>query len=105
MQAMMAKYPLGFGQWLQALDHALGAHREIAIIGAPQAEDTAAILAASREGFCPHQVVALRPPQAETPIPVLQNREQIDDRATAYVCENFTCRPPITDAEKLKQFH
>jgi hypothetical protein len=105
MQAVMAKYPLGFGQWLQALDHALGAHREIAIIGDPQAEDTAAILAASREGFRPHQVVALRPAQEETPIPVLQHREQIDDRATAYVCENFTCRPPITDVEKLKQFH
>ncbi len=105
LQTLMAKHSQGFGQWLQALDYALGSHREIAIIGDPQAEDTVALLAASTEGFRPHQVVALRPPQKEeTPIPVLQNREQIDDRATAYVCENFTCRPPITDPEKLKPF-
>jgi hypothetical protein len=33
MQPMMAQYPLGFGQWLQALAYALSKPREIAIIG------------------------------------------------------------------------
>ena len=33
MQPMMSQYPLGFGQWLQALAYALSKPREIAIIG------------------------------------------------------------------------
>ena len=39
MQPMMAQYPLGFGQWLQALAYALSQPREIAIVGEPDAND------------------------------------------------------------------
>ena len=102
MQALMAKFPQMFGQWLQALDYALGSHREIAIIGDPQAEDTAAMLAASREGFRPHQIIALASPHTdERIVPLLQDRDQINQRATAYICENFTCQAPITNPEML----
>jgi hypothetical protein len=37
MQPMMAQYPLGFGQWLQALSYALSEPREVAIVGDPGA--------------------------------------------------------------------
>jgi hypothetical protein len=36
MQPMMDRYPLGLGQWLQALAYALSKPREIAIIGSPE---------------------------------------------------------------------
>ena len=44
VQPLMSQYPLGFGQWLQALSYALSQPREIAIVGDPQAADTQALL-------------------------------------------------------------
>jgi uncharacterized protein YyaL (SSP411 family) len=44
VQPLLAKYPLGFAQWLIALDYALSHPREVAIVGAPEASDTRALL-------------------------------------------------------------
>jgi uncharacterized protein YyaL (SSP411 family) len=57
IQPMMAQYPLGFGQWLQALAYALSKPREIAIVGDPDSADTQDLLDVVRDGYCPFQVV------------------------------------------------
>jgi uncharacterized protein YyaL (SSP411 family) len=59
-EPMMAQYPLGFGEWLQALSFTLAKPKEIAIIGDPDASDTRALLDVVRNGYRPFQVVALR---------------------------------------------
>jgi uncharacterized protein YyaL (SSP411 family) len=42
-------------------------------------------------------------PHTETPVvPLLQDRGQIGGRATAYVCVDFVCRPPVTDPQVLR---
>ncbi|MDH7486401.1 MAG: thioredoxin domain-containing protein [Anaerolineae bacterium] len=103
MQPMLARYPLGFGQWLTALDYALAHPREVAIVGHPQAADTQALLEVLRRGYRPHQIVALRAPGAEpSAIPLLRDRRQIEGQATAYVCVDFTCRPPVTGPAALR---
>lgn len=30
-----------------------------------------------------------------------QNQQMIDNKATVYVCENFSCNEPTTDVEKF----
>ena len=103
MQPMMARYPLGFGQWLTALDYALAHPRDVAIVGDPQAADTRALLQVCRTGYRPHQIVALAAPGAEpSAVPLLRDRGQIEGQATAYVCLDFTCRRPVTDPEALQ---
>jgi hypothetical protein len=103
MQPLLAKYPLGFAQWLIALDYAISHPHEIAIIGEPEASDTRALLDVCTSGYRPHQVVALGTPDAELfTVPMLQARSQIEDHATAYVCVDFTCRPPVTDPAALR---
>jgi uncharacterized protein YyaL (SSP411 family) len=103
MQPLLAKYPLGFAQWLIALDYALSHPREVAIVGAPEVSDTRALLDVCTTGYRPHQIVALGAPDAEaSAIPLLQGRGQIEGRATAYVCVDFTCRAPVTDPEALQ---
>ncbi len=103
MQPMMAQYPLGFGQWLQALSYALSQPREIAIVGDPQAPGTQALLRIVRDGYRPFQVVALGVPAAEPlAIPLLQGRGLVDGQAAAYVCRNFTCQAPVTQPEGLR---
>ncbi len=102
MQAMMAQYPLGFGQWLQALNYALSQPREIAIVGDPQAADTHALLDVCTSGYRPYQLVAVGSPSYGDAVPLLRGRSQVGGKATAYVCTNFTCCPPVTDPVGLE---
>ncbi len=103
MQPLLARYPLGFGQWLQALAYALAPPQEVAIVGRPDAADTGALLAVVREGYRPFQVVALGAPDARPPaVPLLQDRKAVDGRAAAYVCRGFTCRAPVTEPGALR---
>jgi uncharacterized protein YyaL (SSP411 family) len=103
MQGMMVQYPLGFGQWLQALAYALSQPREIAIVGDPDFADTQALLNVVRDGYRPFQVVALKAPSTEPPaVPLLLDRGLVDGRAAAYVCRDFACQAPVADPEGLQ---
>jgi hypothetical protein len=104
VQGMVGRYPLGFGQWLSALEYALADTREIAIVGELREAETQALLGACRVGFRPHRVLAVRDPGQEGPtVPLLQDRPRVDGQATAYVCVDFTCRRPVTDPEALQE--
>ena len=103
MQSMMARYPLGYGQWLQAMAYAVAPPREIAIVGEAGAADTEALLGAVRDGYRPFQVVALGTGDGRPAVvPLLEGRAPVDGRAAAYVCRDFTCRAPVTEAEALR---
>ena len=102
MQGMMAQYPLGFGQWLQALSYALSKPREIAIVGDPDSADTQALLNVVRKGYRPFQVVALGEPDIAA-VPLLQKRSLVDGRAAVYVCRDFACHAPVTDPQGLRE--
>jgi uncharacterized protein YyaL (SSP411 family) len=103
MQHTMAQYPLGFGQWLQALAHALSKPREIAIVGDPESVDTQALLGVVHDGYRPFQVVAVGTPSpGGAEVPLLQDRGLVDGRAAAYVCRNLTCQAPVTDLAVLQ---
>jgi uncharacterized protein YyaL (SSP411 family) len=95
------RYPTGFGQWLITFGAALEAPRELAIAGDPAAADTRALLAVARTGYRPGLVVAVAAEPDETAVPLLAGRARIDGRATAYVCQNFACRAPLTDPAQL----
>jgi uncharacterized protein YyaL (SSP411 family) len=102
IQPMMRQYPLGFGQWLQALSYTLAKPKEIAIIGDPDASDTRALLDVVRNGYRPFQVVALGAPDAHLAVPLVQDRGLVEGHAAAYVCRDFACQAPVTAVEKLR---
>jgi uncharacterized protein YyaL (SSP411 family) len=103
MQPMMRQYPLGFGQWLQALAYALSKPREIVIIGDPDSADTQALLSVVRDGCQPYQVVALGAPDTQLPaVPLLQDRGLVKGQAAAYVCRDFACQAPVKEPDKLQ---
>jgi uncharacterized protein YyaL (SSP411 family) len=102
-QPMMAQYPLGFGQWLQALAYALSKPREIAIVGDPEAADTLALLVVVRSGYQPFQVAAQAAPSLQPcAVPLLQDRGLVNGKPAAYICRNFACQTPVTEAEGLR---
>ncbi len=101
----LAEYPLSFGEMLIGLDMALRRPLEIAIVGDPADERTAALLGVVRARYRPLAVVALSPSNAEgSAIPALLRTRTLRDGApAAYVCENFVCAAPVTTAEALAE--
>jgi len=103
MKDAMARQPTGFGRLLGVLDAYLGPSQEIAIVGTLEGADTQALLAELRRHFLPHAVAALKEPAQESMLPLLQGRTLVDGKATAYVCENYACKLPVTSAEALAE--
>ena len=102
--ALLRQYAGATGEMLCALDFHLSTPREIAIVGAPTAPDTQALLEVVYSQFRPHQVVAVAAPAdptAQATIALLADRPQRANQATAYVCQNFACQAPVTDPADL----
>jgi uncharacterized protein YyaL (SSP411 family) len=103
MESMMAQYPLGFGQWLQALAYALSKPREIAVIGDPDSAETKPLLHVVRDGYRPFQVVAMGAPGTQSPaVPLLQDRGLVNGQAAVYVCRGSVCQAPAEEPEGLR---
>ena len=104
-QPMLDRYPSALSHSLLALDFVLSSPVEIAIIGAADSPGTDALLTAVRRRFLPGKVLALSAapvkPETATLIPLLAERGQVDGSPTAYVCRNFACQAPVTDAAAL----
>jgi len=90
------RQPDAFAHLLRALDFHLAAVREVALVG----DDLSGLAAAVRSRHRPHLVLAGGPEGSSSP-PLLQERTCVDGMSAAYVCERFTCRAPVTDAQKL----
>jgi uncharacterized protein YyaL (SSP411 family) len=100
---LMARYPTGFGRFLCAHDFHLGPVTEVALV-VPPGGDAEPLL---REVFgrdLPNRVVAGArdgDDQAAAGIPLLEGRRAVDGRPTAFVCRNYACDLPATDAATL----
>jgi uncharacterized protein YyaL (SSP411 family) len=102
VQYTMSQYPLGYGQWLQALSYTLSKPREITVFGDPDAADMQALLRAVRSGYRPFQVVAWGEPRSQSAaLPLLQRRGLVERRAAACVCRALACGTPVVDAVLL----
>jgi uncharacterized protein len=102
----LARYPSGFGRALAAAEFALSSPKEIALVGEPTAADMVALRQTIFRPFLPNKVVLLRRPDEQPPAirsPLLEERAQIGGRATAYVCENYACKLPVSDPAKLAE--
>ncbi|HTK45597.1 MAG TPA: thioredoxin domain-containing protein, partial [Patescibacteria group bacterium] len=100
----LVRYPTAFAQWLQAADFSLAAVAEVAIVGELEDPATRALLQVAAGGYAPNRVLAasaLSP--GPSAVPLLADRTQLKGRPTAYVCRDFACRLPVTDADALRE--
>ena len=98
--------PAGYTMLLVALDFALGPVNEIVIAGESQGEDTRSMIRILRKEFTPNTVVLLRPTEIPQPgiidlVHYVKDLSSIDNKATAYVCQNYHCELPTTDGRKM----
>jgi len=95
-------------QMLVALDYSLGKPRQIVIAGKPEAAATKALLAEVHRHFLPNKILLLAD-GAEGQKYLGEKNEAIramsmvDGKPAAYVCENFTCKAPVTDPKVLDE--
>ena len=97
-----ARQPGAFGHLLQALAFYHSPAPELAITWSEggSAEDASPLIAEARRRYQPNMVIAGGPEGSTTP-PLLRERKTVEGLPAAYVCENFTCRAPVTDAAAL----
>jgi uncharacterized protein len=95
LHELAPKHPQAFGHLLQALDFRLAQVKEVALVGA----ELRPLERVVRDSFRPHIVIAGGEPDG---VPLLEGREPVEGRPTAYVCEQFACRAPVTEPAELE---
>ncbi len=106
-QPLAQQAPFGYPQLLIAADTILGPMREIVLAGDSQQTAFLAMESAVRSRFLPRTICVFRPSggrdaaDLDRLAPWTKGYAPVDDRPTAYVCEGFVCRLPITDAGRL----
>ncbi|NLZ93593.1 MAG: thioredoxin domain-containing protein, partial [Firmicutes bacterium] len=104
--AEIKNMPQAYTQMLSALDFMFGPTVEVVIAGELQDSDTQKMLKQLYSSFIPNKVVLHHPSgreraAIESIAPFTRGQEPIDNKATAYICRNFACQAPVTDANSL----
>jgi uncharacterized protein YyaL (SSP411 family) len=94
VQSHLAQYASGFGRMLAAADFAIGPSMEVALVGG-----TGAFLSSYRKRYLPRTVIAA----GNADIALLRGRLAVDGKPTAFVCENLTCKAPVTSVEEFEK--
>ncbi len=100
----MEKLPAGFGRLLAALDFSTSRVYEIAFAGEPGSEELRSLAEPVDARYLPNAVIAGRAPddeEAAALIPLLEDRDAREGRATAYLCEGYVCQSPATEPGEL----
>jgi hypothetical protein len=98
----LARAPAGFANWLAALDFYASTVKEIVLVGPAADERALALRRAVWTRYLPNRVLAgAFAPPGEAASALLTGRELVDGRPTAYVCERYACRLPVTEPDAL----
>jgi uncharacterized protein YyaL (SSP411 family) len=105
MHQYLTRAPLGTGHWLCTLDFYLSTPKEIAIVGEMDNPATQGLLEVVHSRYLPNKVLAGSEPDSlargSGATPLLESREMMGGSPTAYVCQNYVCRLPVTEPEAL----
>ena len=102
----IGRFASAMPQMLVALDLSLSKPRQIVIAGAAAAAETRALVTGVHRHFVPDKVLLLADGgdgqrYLEEKLEALRGMKPIDGKPAAYVCENFTCKAPVTDVKEL----
>ncbi len=100
------RYPSACHNLVAVADAYLSPSTEIVVVGKKGAKDTEEMLRAVRGTYNPNRVVALFDTASDGRMdtPLFEGRKSVGGVATAYVCENYACKKPMTDAAELATF-
>ena len=104
--SQVTQHPSAATHLLLALDFAIGPSYEVVIAGSLKQAETRKLLQLLRSRFLPNKVVLLRDADQERPAlsriaPFTEHMTPVNGKPAAYICSNFTCAAPTTDAETM----
>jgi uncharacterized protein YyaL (SSP411 family) len=99
--------PSAVPQMLVAYAFSLAKPRQIILVGDRPAPETAELVGILQARFLPNSIVMLVDDASRATLagylPVIETMTRIHGKTTAYVCENYTCKLPTTDAAKFAE--
>ncbi|MDQ6665066.1 MAG: thioredoxin domain-containing protein [Acidobacteriota bacterium] len=99
----IATMPSGVPQMLAAYGFSLAQPKQVILAGTNSSPEMHEFLRVLHARFLPETIVMLADEGLSRHNAAIEKMKPIDGRATAYVCENFTCKLPITDPSKLDE--
>lgn len=104
----ISEHPAAYTFFLSAIWFALGPTKEIVVAGEKNSSDTQKMLDYLRKEYFPEAVILFHSEEAdmqriELIVPYLKEQGMVNNKATAYICENFTCHSPVTSLEEIKE--
>lgn len=105
---ILSQFASGMPQMLVAVQNSLGKPRQIVIAGKKDSPETKALLKEVHRHFLPNTIVVLADGVEGQKFLGEKNEaihamSPVDGKPAAYVCENFTCKSPVTDPRSLAQ--
>jgi len=102
----VSSYPAGHTQFLCGVDFALGPTYQVVIAGDSSAAQTRSMIQALRGQFIPNKVTVFVPAEDKAPeitglIEYLRALAESARQPTAFICKDYSCQPPATDAEQM----
>jgi uncharacterized protein YyaL (SSP411 family) len=99
-------FPSAMPQMLVALDLTLSEPRQIVITGNRDSAETRALVTEVHRHFIPNKVLLLADGgdgqrYLEEKLEALRGMKPVNGKPAAYICENFTCKAPVTDPKAL----
>jgi uncharacterized protein YyaL (SSP411 family) len=104
----LSSTPVALPYLLAACELRLSNPYQIILVGERGAEDTNSLLRVLYSRFLPNRIVLL----VDSPdtrkalaagIPAIETMEKVEGRAAAYVCRNYTCQLPVSEASKFAE--
>jgi uncharacterized protein len=104
--ATLSHFPSAMPQMLVAIDYSLSKPRQIVIAGKKDSPETKAILREVHRHFLPDTILLLADGAEGQKYlgdknEAIRAMSTVDGKPAAYVCENFTCKAPVTDPKAL----
>ena len=106
--ATLSHFPSAMPQMLVALNYSLSKPRQIVIAGKSDAPETKALLKEVHRHFLPKTMLLLADGGEGQKYlgeknEAIRAMSLVDGKPAAYVCENFTCKAPVTDSKALAE--
>ncbi|MDX3130735.1 thioredoxin domain-containing protein [Streptomyces europaeiscabiei] len=101
VKALGPRAPRFIGWGLATAEALLDGPREVAVVGPQEHPGTRELHRTALLGTAPGAVVAVGIPDSDE-LPLLADRPLVGGEPTVYVCRNFTCDAPTTDADRLR---
>jgi len=101
-------FPSAMPQLLVALDFSLTKPKQIIIAGQAGASETREMIEEVHRHYLPDTIVLLADGGEGQKflagkLEEMKEMKPVDDKTAAYVCENFSCKAPVTSPEELRK--